>query len=173
MGIRIIVAMARNGAIGVNNRLPWYIPEDLKHFRDNTMDKTLVMGRKTFESILKYNNGNPLFRRNHIVLSKSDPSKEYLEMEQVLFVRNFRDVLKMSLNQRLYVIGGSNIYAQFAEYADDFLITYIDQTYVADAFFPDIDWKNFNIAIHNNLIKGVDVYYAVRKYRLDKYSHKG
>jgi dihydrofolate reductase len=163
MAISIIVAMARNGAIGINNRLPWYIPEDLKHFRDTTMDKTLVMGRKTFESILKYNNGNPLSGRNHLVLSRSDPREEHLDMDQVLFVKDFRDILKMSLNQKVYIIGGSSIYSQFAEYADELIITYIDRVYTADTFFPDIDWDNLHTVRRHNLAKDVDVHYIARK----------
>ncbi len=169
MGIRIMVAMARNGAIGFKNRLPWYIPEDLRHFRELTMGKTLVMGRKTFQSILKNNKGKPLDGRNHIVLSTSDPCDEYLDMDNVIFVKDFKDILKQSLNRDLYIIGGSEIYGLFSKYTDKLIITYIDRTYTADAFFPDIDWDNFRTQSKEFLTDDVYVYKATRKHRLDKY----
>ena len=134
--ISIIVAIARDNAIGRKNSLLWHISEDLKYFKKVTLGHPVIMGRKTFESI-----GRPLPGRKNIVVSKSgnicNPSVETAEdLEELL------KSLRRKRKEEYFVIGGASIYAKAMQYAHRLYVTKIyAKADDADAFFPQIDEK--------------------------------
>ena len=134
--ISIIVAIARDNAIGRKNSLLWHISEDLKYFKKVTMGHPVIMGRKTFESI-----GRPLPGRKNIVVSKSgnisNPSVEMAkDLEELL------KSLRRKRKEEYFVIGGASIYAKAMQYAHRLYVTKIyAKADDADAFFPQIDEK--------------------------------
>jgi dihydrofolate reductase len=132
--ISFVVAMDEKLAIGKDNDLPWYLPNDLKHFKKTTMGKPIVMGRKTYESI-----GKPLPGRENIVVTRD---QSYVA-EGTTIVHSVDEVLKMNAEE-ICVIGGSEIFKQFLPVADRLYITEIHHTFVADTFFPELNDDEWN-----------------------------
>ncbi len=127
----ILVAMAKNRVIGVNNTLPWRCPEDLKHFKQLTMGHSLIMGRKTYDSI-----GRPLPGRTTVVVTR-DPE---LKIGGCLIAHSLPDALAACANDaRIYIVGGAQIYTQAMPYADTLYVTEIQQDVEGDAWFPEFD----------------------------------
>lgn len=142
MIISIIVAYAKNRAIGKNNQLPWHLPADLKHFKTLTMGKPIVMGRKTFESI-----GKPLPGRRNIVISRT---KTFENCENF---QSLDDALKtLQAESEIMIIGGATIYAQALPMTNRIYATEVDTVIQeADAFFPEINqraWKEIAVETH-------------------------
>ena len=142
MKISLIVAVSRNGAIGLNNQLPWYLPEDLKYFKSVTMGKPLIMGRKTFGSI-----GRPLPGRANIVLTRdpqwtSDGVEVVQSVEQALVAGEI--ACEAADVDEIMVIGGEQIYRMTIDLADRIYLTQVDTDVEGDAFFPDIDLNNWS-----------------------------
>ncbi len=133
--ITLIAAIAENNCIGSHNTLPWNIPEDLKHFRDLTRGKTVLMGRKTFDSIIALN-GKPLPNRLNIVVTKQD---NFTAPEGVEIFHTIDQALSAHSDEDLWIIGGSQIYQETIARANRLEITHIHQTVEGDAFFPAID----------------------------------
>jgi dihydrofolate reductase len=132
--ISFVVAMDQNRAIGKDNDLPWYLPNDLKHFKKTTMGKPIVMGRKTYESI-----GKPLPGRENIVVTRDESYKA----EGTTIVHSVDEVLQLNAEE-ICVIGGSEIFKQFLPVADRLYITEIHHTFDADTYFPELsadEWK--------------------------------
>ncbi|RZT21832.1 dihydrofolate reductase [Fictibacillus sp. BK138] len=132
--ISFVVAMDEKLAIGKDNDLPWYLPNDLKHFKKTTMGKPIVMGRKTYESI-----GKPLPGRENIVVTRD---QSYVA-EGTTIVHSVDEVLKMNAEE-ICVIGGSEIFKQFLPVADRLYITEIHHTFDADTFFPELNDDEWN-----------------------------
>ena len=132
MSISIITAFDQNQLIGNNNELPWSIPEDLQYFKSKTVGKTVVMGRKTFESI-----GKPLPNRHNIVISSTLPPTTGIEL--------FESPTMLSEHQDIIVIGGHSIYQHFLPIASTLLITEIDAEFTGNVFFPAIDYSQWNL----------------------------
>lgn len=129
--LSIIVAMSSNRVIGVNNSLPWHLSEDLKHFKTLTTGHTIIMGRKTYESI-----GKPLPNRRNIVISRN-LNAFYGGVE---VVHSLEDAFSTSSNdEEVFIIGGSNIYEQSLHLVEHLYITEIKKSFEGDAFFPEID----------------------------------
>lgn len=127
----IIVAMAKNRTIGVNNTLPWRCPEDLKHFKALTMGHHMIMGRKTFESI-----GKPLPGRTTVVVTRDSN----LKIEGCLIAHSLPEAIKTCANDsQTFIVGGAEIYAQTLPLVDTLYITEIQQDVAGDAWFPEID----------------------------------
>ncbi len=138
--ITIIVAIANNNVIGKANALPWYIPEDLKRFKALTTGHTVVMGRKTFESILARIH-KPLPDRNNVVITRQ---KDYSVPDGVEVCASLDAALAAHANEDIFVIGGAEIYKQALDTADQLLITEVTGEHEGDVFFPPIDsnvWK--------------------------------
>lgn len=136
--LSIIVAVAENNVIGKDNKLVWHVPEDLKRFKKLTTGHTIIMGRKTFESL-----GRVLPNRKHIVLSNDKSFKIYHENVQVL---NDFKLLKEYIHSKEenFVIGGASIYKLLMPYAKKMYITRIHQEFQGDVYFPEIqeqEWK--------------------------------
>ena len=133
--ISIIAAVADNYAIGKSGKLPWHLPADLKHFKDLTTGHTILMGKRTFESLP---NG-PLPNRKNVVLSsvQSEGVNEgYFESNSI------EDALELCDKEKhIFVIGGGVVFTQCMERADTMYITWVHAEFEADAFFPAIDFK--------------------------------
>ena len=137
MNVSLIVAVSRNGVIGLDNQLPWHLPEDLKYFKSVTMGKPLIMGRKTFESI-----GRPLPGRTNIVITRdSGWHAEGVEVAQTLLQAMTLARLacaQAELNE-IMVIGGEQIYRLALPVADRLYLTEVQAEVEGDAFFPAYD----------------------------------
>jgi len=138
MKITLVAAIASNNVIGKENSLPWNIPEDLKRFKQMTSGNTILMGRKTFDSI-----GRPLPNRQNIVMTKD----ENFEKEGIKVINDFDEALELikESNEDIFVIGGSKIYELFEPVANSLAITRILKDFEGDAFFPDINWDLWQI----------------------------
>lgn len=131
-----MVAHDPNRVIGLNNDLPWHIPEDLAYFKETTMGKAMVMGRKTFESI-----GRPLPGRQSIVVTRN---KDYSH-EGIIVVHDLEEAIEKAKDHsdEVMIIGGADIFRLAMGLADRLYITYIHQNFDGDTFFPAYgsEWK--------------------------------
>ena len=136
--LSIIVAKAKNNIIGKENKMPWHLPEDLKHFKNLTTGHTIIMGRKTFESL-----GKPLPNRKHIIFSQNPDFKvEDENVEVVHSLLQIQDLIEGK--EEAFVIGGAMIYNFLMPYVKKMYVTEIDKEFEGDTFFPKIDdniWK--------------------------------
>lgn len=137
MRLALMVAQAENRVIGVNNTLPWYLPEDLKYFKAVTLGKVIIMGRKTYESI-----GRPLPGRTNIVVSRD----RNFRLEGVRVVHSLpqaleeaRRVSELKGAEEALVIGGAELYAQALPLAQRLYLTQVHHPVEGDAFFPELD----------------------------------
>jgi dihydrofolate reductase len=131
--ISIIAAIAANGAIGINNDLPWRLPNDMKRFRQLTTGHPVLMGRKTFESLphgALPNRTNIVITRNHTV-----------PFENCILFHSIQDALEeYGTQEEIFVIGGASIYGQIMPFADKLYITLVRHSFEnADTFFPEIN----------------------------------
>ena len=123
--------MARNHVIGINNTLPWRIPEDLKYFKMLTLGHHMIMGRKTFDSI-----GKPLPGRTTVVVSR-DAS---LKIEGCIIAHSLEEAIAACANdEEIFIIGGGELFAQTLPLADKLYITEIQQDVEGDTHFPEFD----------------------------------
>jgi len=129
--LAIIVAMAQNRTIGINNTLPWRIPEDMKHFKALTMGHHLIMGRKTFDSI-----GKPLPGRITVVVTRN----RALQINGCLMAYTLEEAIAACAgDEQVFVVGGAELYAQALPLAGTLYITEIQQAVEGDAHFPAFD----------------------------------
>ena len=163
--ISSIVATAKNNVIGRNNGMIWHLPEDLKHFKKTTLGKPILMGRKSYESLGKPLPGRPniVISRAYKNLSKNNPSKIYKDMEEdgangqkinegpFLYstiedgVKAAKDMARDMKVNEIFITGGGEIYKQTLEQTDRLYLTLIDKDYEGDAYFPAINWNEWNI----------------------------
>jgi dihydrofolate reductase len=143
--LTIIVATDSNMGIGVNNALPWRLPEDLAYFKRTTSGHAIIMGRKSFESI-----GRPLPNRRNIVISRNTAWTH----EGVECVHSLEAAMQLVEGQDAFVIGGAEIYKLALPYVDRLLVTEIDRRFDCDAFFPAIDktvWQEESREQHHSV----------------------
>ena len=133
--MNLIVAVDNNWAIGNKNELLISIPNDHKHFREETTGKVVVLGRKTLQT---FPQGLPLKNRTNIILSK-DPSYKVKDATVVHSVEELLEELKQYDDEDVYIIGGESIYRQLLPYCNVAHVTKIDHEYEADTFFPNLD----------------------------------
>ncbi|MBT5342199.1 dihydrofolate reductase [Candidatus Woesearchaeota archaeon] len=138
--INIIVGMTKNRVIGKDNSLPWHLPEDLKNFKALTENNTVIMGRKTWESIPE--KFKPLPNRNNIVISKN-----MLPIDNVDVCKSIEEALEKakSYQKEIFIIGGSSIYEQFLPITDKMYISYLKNDYAGDTYFPNFNKENWEI----------------------------
>ncbi len=130
----IIAAIAQNNVIGQDGKLPWYLPEDLKHFKTLTTGHVVLMGRKTWESIPE--KFRPLPNRKSIVITRQ---AKYNVPDEVEVYHSVDDALRAYPSYEIFVIGGAEIYRQTINRVDHLEITHVDQKIDGDVFFPPID----------------------------------
>lgn len=141
MNISMIVAMSQNYVIGINGTLPWRLPEDLKYFKNLTLGKSLIMGRKTFESI-----GRPLPNRENIVITR----QENYSQEGIKIAQSLEEAIKLA-EKEVFIVGGAEIYKQSWPWAQTLYLTLIEKDFVGDTYFPKWDeqiWKLDNEESH-------------------------
>lgn len=133
-----VVAFSNNRVIGVDNDLPWRLPNDLKHFKKLTLNKSILMGRKTFDSI-----GKPLPKRRNIVLSRQSG----LQIEGCEVVSSIEQAYELCKDEEeLMVIGGANLYSQTLADVKRIYATLVDCEIEGDVFFPEIDLANWSLS---------------------------
>lgn len=131
MKISLIVAMAKNRTIGIDNTLPWRIPEDLRHFKALTMGHHMIMGRKTFDSI-----GKPLPGRTTVVVTRN----RAFQAEGCIVAHSLQDAVTACANdEEIFVVGGAELYAQALPLASTLYLTEIAQDVDGHAYFPQFD----------------------------------
>lgn len=137
--LSIIVAMSKNNVIGKDNQLIWHISEDLKNFKRLTTGHTIIMGRNTFESL-----GRVLPNRKHIVFSRD--INYQIKDANVKVVHDIAEIEKyINSNEEAFVIGGEAIYRLLLPYVNKMYITYIDEKFDGDTYFPEIDYSKWNV----------------------------
>lgn len=123
-----IAAMAKNRVIGKDNKLPWHFSEDMKFFKKLTTGHTVIMGRKTFDSI-----GRALPNRENFVLSRSENEKPGAQ-----FFQSLEEALGSVKTEKAFIIGGADLYGQTLHIVDGIYLTRIDREYEGDAFYPEV-----------------------------------
>ena len=153
----MIVAMSANNVIGVANQLPWHLPEDLKHFKKHTINKPIIMGRNTFDSI-----GRALPERDNIVLSRT----QQLSHDQIFLANNKSDALRMAEDfaksrgsEEIMIVGGEQIYRMFFDDVSRIYVTLVDLIIDGDAFFPVIDYKLWTSVTHSERMTANELEY--------------
>ncbi len=141
--ISLIVAMAKNRVIGRANQLPWHLPDDLKRFKQLTLGKDLILGRKTYESI-----GRPLAGRRLIVVTQ-----QAIEWPQITIAQSLDAAIKLAKSgSEIMIGGGAQIYAQGLPLADCIYLTKIEAELMGDAYFPALnqnEWKIVDEQFHD------------------------
>lgn len=142
MTVSIIVAIAENNAIGKNNQLLWHLPADLKHFKDITGGHSIIMGRKTFDSV-----GKPLPRRRNIVVTRRPITIEGCEVVNSIEA----GIALCKGEEEVFIGGGAEIYRQAMHLTDRIYLTIVHKRFTADTFFPEIDpeqWQELSREYH-------------------------
>jgi dihydrofolate reductase len=155
--LSLVVAMDANRGIGVDNKLPWHLPEDLAHFKRVTLGHPIIMGRKTFESI-----GRPLPGRRNIVVTRNSDWRH----EGVDVVQSLRDAVALVGGESASIIGGAQIFAEALPLAQKMIVTEIDADFPCDTFFPTIEpaqWQETARERHHSEKSGLD--YDVVQYQ--------
>jgi dihydrofolate reductase len=147
--ITLIVAFDAQRGIGVNNTLPWRLPEDLAHFKRITSGHPIIMGRKTFDSI-----GRPLPNRRNIVVTRNGAWRH----DGVDAVASLADAVALAGAGDAFIIGGAQIFAESMDIAERIIVTEIDHTFDCDTFFPPLaaEWRECARERHHSDANGFD-----------------
>jgi len=141
MKVALIVALSANRVIGNQGQLPWHIPEDLKHFKKTTMGHTLIMGRKTYESI-----GRPLPGRKTVVISRTwSESPEGTELSHSL--EEALELCQKRGDEVVFIAGGGQIYSEALakELVSEMVLTQVDSEIEGDTYFPEVDFDQWRV----------------------------
>ncbi len=144
--ISLLVAMDRNQLIGKNNDLPWRLPADLAYFKRVTMGHTIIMGRKTYDSI-----GRPLPGRENIIVTRDTSYKA----EGCKVIHSIEEIVKMNqqTDQELFVIGGAEIFKEILPHSDRLYITEINKEFEGDTYFPAFEKDKWKVTSREQGIK--------------------
>ena len=139
MKLIIIAALNKNRVIGKNGKIPWHIPEDLQRFKQLTTHHTVLMGRKTFDSI-----GKPLSNRKNVVVSKNQNLSKSLRLGKIDDTLKTFSSIKSALSnlqseKKIFIIGGGEIFQQTIDLADELLLTIVDNDESGNTFFPEYE----------------------------------
>ncbi|PHV11962.1 dihydrofolate reductase [Chitinimonas sp. BJB300] len=133
--LSLIAALARNRTVGIENRLPWHLSEDLKYFKATTSGHPIIMGRKTYDSI-----GRPLPGRHNIVVTRNPAWR----VDGVTITHSIKDAIAAAdPTQEVFLIGGASLYAEALPLADRLYLTEIEADVEGDAFFPTWSREQF------------------------------
>ena len=144
--ISLIVAISQNNIIGSDNKLLWHISEDLKRFKKVTTGNTIIMGRKTFESL-----PGVLPNRKHIIITRD---KNYtVDNSSVEVIHNIDCIINKFKNSpvEVFIIGGGEIYNQFIDSVDKIYLTKVFRDFEGDTVFPSIDYSNWNTTFESEV----------------------
>lgn len=163
--MNLIAAVDNNWAIGLKGELLVSIPADQKRFRNETINKVVILGRKTMDT---FPGGRPLKNRRNIILSRN-PKYEVKDAEVVHDVQELMELIKDVDSEEVYVIGGESVYRELLPYCDRAYITKINYTYQSDAYFPNLDkdeeWELVNESVEETYY---DLDYTYRLYERKK-----
>jgi dihydrofolate reductase len=141
MRISMIAAMTDDGVIGIENRLPWKLPNDMKWFRQHTLGKPIIMGRKTFESF----GSKPLPDRTNIIITRD----ESYQAKGSVVVHSIEEALQAAGDvDEAMIIGGESFYEQMLPQANRLYLTFVHAKIEGDAWFPEIDFSAWNEVEH-------------------------
>lgn len=138
--ISLIAAMGNNRVIGMNNDMPWHLPKDLAHFKKVTSGHTVIMGRKTYESI-----GRPLPNRKNIILTRQQSLNVPEKVQLIRDLNVVKEWNEQNPREEYFILGGGELYKQSIDFADRLYITKIDETFEGDTVFPLIDETKWEI----------------------------
>ncbi len=160
--LSIIAAVSSNGVIGIENRLPWQLSDDLKRFKSITTGHNVIMGRKTYESI-----GKPLPNRLNIVITKN---LSYKPSDPIIVVNSIDQAIRKSCaTKETFLIGGENIWRQSIGFVDKIYLTRVNKEFEGDAFFPTLDDKEWELEQYQGVFQdsksGLPFYYETYKKR--------
>ena len=150
--INIIVAHDKNHVIGINNKMPWIIKKDLEHFKNLTLNHTVIMGKNTYLSI-----SHPLDKRENIIVSST------MKDDNLIITSSLKEAIKLATNDEIFIIGGSRLYKEALDIADCLYITLIDHEYEGDTYFPEYNLDDYQ------LIEKVDLKENNLEYHFLKY----
>ncbi|WP_067725546.1 dihydrofolate reductase [Oceanobacillus damuensis] len=137
--ISLLLAMDKNHVIGLKNGMPWHLPKDLRFFKEKTTGNTIIMGRKTYNSM-----GGALPNRKNVVLTRS--KNDFPENVEV--IENLQTITEWNENnpeEEYFIIGGGNIFKQVIDVADRMYITLIEESFEGDTYFPDFNEADWNL----------------------------
>ena len=157
--LSLIVAVDRQHGIGINNALPWRLPEDLAFFKRITSGHAIIMGRKTFDAI-----GRPLPNRRNIVVTRNDAWRH----DGVERAVSLQQAIHVAGEGEVFIIGGAQIYREAITLADRLIVTEIDAEFACDAFFPSIDsaaWHTESRETHHSESNGWDYSFVMYRRR--------
>lgn len=150
LNVELVVAMTQSRIMGANNQLPWKLKEDLKHFKNLTKHHPIIMGRKTFDSI-----GRTLPERLNIIVSRNSE----LKIPNTLVAGDLKSAMNLCLENRymppdrkIFIIGGGQIFQEAMPYADRLHITWVNQAFEGDIYFPEFDLKSWRAITSRSLI---------------------
>jgi dihydrofolate reductase len=176
--IKLIVAVSENGIIGNKGEIPWRLPEEMKHFKNTTMGHTVVMGHKTWLSLLPFNKQGYLTGRDNIVLSNDTNkvealTKQYNDIPPLQFYDGSFDIVKqkklsevLGINSDIFIIGGSQIYNKYLaeDVVDEIILTKIKMKVNGDASFPNLSPENWlRLSVEENKYFDIIHYQRYRK----------
>ena len=154
--LSLIAAVAENGVIGLDNALPWHLPEDLKRFRALTTGHHIIMGRKTYESI-----GKPLPGRTTVIITRGN----FPAPEGVKIAHSLQEAVDVSgADEEVFFVGGAELYAQALALADRLYLTEIQADVEGDAWFPDYDraqWREVSRDRRADEASGLEYHFVV------------
>ncbi|MCX6756660.1 MAG: dihydrofolate reductase [Candidatus Nomurabacteria bacterium] len=155
MSLSIIAAVAKNNVIGNENKLLWNIPLDMKFFKNTTTGHPIIMGRKTFLSI-----GRALPNRRNIVITRD----ENFSFENVEVFHSIEEIVSLfkDAEDEAFIIGGADIYKQFFPIVDKLYITHVDEEFIGDTTFPEIDQNIWKKVSENEVAKNEENPYQIR-----------
>jgi dihydrofolate reductase len=141
MTVSIVVAISENHVIGKDNKLLWYLPNDLKHFKDITTGHTVIMGRKTYESV-----GKPLPKRRNIIITRQPITIEGCEV-----VNSIDAALQLCKSEaEVFIVGGAEIYKQSLKLTDRIYLTIVHKDFDGDSSFPELDKEEWKEVSHED-----------------------
>jgi dihydrofolate reductase len=161
MKISLIVAMANNRVIGLDNKMPWHLSADLKKFKSITMGSPILMGRKTYESI-----GRPLPGRTNMIISRN---LDY-QQEGCLVFNDLNTALETASQstKEIFIIGGSDLYKAILPLANVLYLTLINKDFQGDTFFPEIDFNEWSEVTREDIKDDPSVYFSYSFLKLEK-----
>ena len=152
----LIVAYSKNKVIGINGKMPWYIPEELERFKKLTTGNIIIMGRLTHKDI-----GKVLPERINIIISKT----ENFTSKNCYSVSSLEDALcladNIAYNKDIFIIGGETLFKSAIEFVDKMYITEIDKEFLGDRFFPDFDKSKFKVEIEKEIKDKISYRYLI------------
>lgn len=161
MKISLIVAMANNRVIGLDNKMPWHLSADLKKFKSITMGSPVLMGRKTYESI-----GRPLPGRINMIISRN---LDY-QQEGCLVFNDLNTALETvsQSTKEVFIIGGADLYKAILPLANVLYLTLINKDFKGDTFFPEIDFNEWSEVTREDIKDDPSVYFSYSFLKLEK-----